>query len=121
MEKEIEAMNEKEAMIQSYKQYEKAMGGEEVIMQGYKQFEKDREFLDRNLSKWRKLYPNHWIAVFMEEIIVVEEDSLKFLEIIDKKNIPDYYGVPRAFLDTKPPKIWIFKLLKFSKELIRAV
>lgn len=94
------------------------MGGKEAIMQGFDQYRKDRVFLDKNFLEWRKLYPDYWIAVFMEELIAVEKDIFKLSEIIKKKNIPRQYTAPIAFLDTKPPRTWI---LSCQKELVRAV
>lgn len=94
------------------------MGGEEeAIRQGFDQYEKDRVFLDKNFQEWLKLYPDHWVAVFMEELIVVEKDIFKLSQAIKEKNIPRQYTAPTAFLDTKPPKTWI---LSSQKELVKA-
>ena len=88
------------------------MGGKEVVMQGFEQYRKDREFLEKNFLEWRKLYPDHWIAVFKEELIVVEKDIFELLEIIKNKNIPCQFTVPIAFLDTKPSKPLILNCQK---------
>lgn len=77
------------------------MGGIEILAQSHEQSEKDHIFLDKHLEEWRKLYPDHWVAVFEEELIVVEKDIFKFLAIIKEKNIPQPYSLVSSHLSTK--------------------
>ncbi len=76
-------------------------------MQGFDQYRKDQAFLAEKLPEWRKLHPNCWVAVFIEELIAVEKDFSKLSKIVKKENIPRQYTAPFAYLDTKPPMKWI--------------
>jgi hypothetical protein len=93
------------------------MGGKEVLRQSREQFEKDHAFLDKNLQEWRKLYPDHWVAVFKEELIAVADDYFKLLQITKKRDIQSPFTKVVSLLSTKKIE-WI---LPRQQEVLEAV
>lgn len=48
----------------------------------------DLRFLLDHLPEWREEHPNRWVAVYREELIVVEDTHERLIKEIKEKGIP---------------------------------
>ena len=61
---------------------------ERMLREAYRQIRKDRLFLEANLSEWVKLYPDMFVAVYLEKLVGVAPDSAELVELLKGKSIP---------------------------------
>ena len=49
---------------------------------------RDLEFAFAHMEEWRRIYPNHWIAVFDQKLVAAESSPDLLLQRLREQNIP---------------------------------
>lgn len=58
------------------------------IREELEQLRKNSQFFDEHLVKWRKQYPDMYVAVYREQLVCIAATGEELLQCLHQKNIP---------------------------------
>jgi hypothetical protein len=71
-----------------YAAMEEHFSDKELLHERLERFGADVQFALDHSEEWRRLHPDHWIAVYQRELVAVEQDEKSLYAAAKRKSIP---------------------------------
>ena len=61
---------------------------DQPVVEDLERFAKDRHFLEHHVEELRAQYPDHWIAVYRQQVVGAAKSHQRLIAQLERKGVP---------------------------------